>query len=130
MRPTESTQKAEADSPQPMKKNTMPNRVNTPSASDPTRMRRTMRYTKKRADSSDTAMPTMEKSCSGTTEKPVIKSKFRRIKLYMEYFERPAKRSSWVMGTSMGRMAYRDAKAGMKVLTSRVWLSAVTTDRA
>ncbi len=65
-------------------------------------------------------MPTMEKSCRGTTEKPVIKSKFKRIKLYIEYFERPAKRSSWAIGTSMGFMAYREASAGMKVLTSRV----------
>ena len=65
-------------------------------------------------------MPTMENSCSGTTEKPVIRSKFRRIKLYIEYFERPAKRSSWAIGTSMGFMAYREASAGMKVLTSRV----------
>ena len=33
------------------------------------------------ADRSDTAMPTIENSCSGTTENPVIKSKFSRIKL-------------------------------------------------
>jgi hypothetical protein len=83
-------------------------------------MRRTNKYSTKRADRVATAMPAMEKSCNGTTEKPVIRSKFRRTKLYMEYFDLPAKRSSCAIGTSMGRMAYNDASAGMKVLTSRV----------
>ncbi len=104
----------------PMKRNTTLNRVNKPSASEPMKMRRTMSTTNSIAESSATDMPTMEKSCSGTTEKPVIKSKFRRIKLYIEYFERPAKRSSCAIGTSIGFMAYNEASAGIKVLTSRV----------
>ena len=62
----------------------------------------------------------MENSCSGTTEKPVIRSKFRRIRLYSEYFDCPAWRSSWAIGTSIGFIAYSEASAGMKVLTSRV----------
>ena len=52
-------------------------------------------------------MPIMENNCSGTTENPVIRSKFSRIKLYSEYFERPAKRSSWAIGTSIGFIAYK-----------------------
>ena len=31
-------------------------------------------------------MPSMENSCSGTTEKPVIRSKFRRMSLYKRIF--------------------------------------------
>ena len=88
-----------------MKKNTIANSVNKPSASEPTMRRRTNRTIISAADSSDTAMPTMENSCSGTTEKPVIRSKFRRIRLYSEYFDWPAWRSSWAIGTSMGFIA-------------------------
>src|SRR5450432_3633251 len=100
----------------PMRKNTTPNRVNNPSASGPTTRRRTNKNTKNSADSNDTAMPIMENNCSGTTEKPVMRSKFRRIKLYNEYLDRPANRSSCAIGTSIGFMEYRDARAGMKVL--------------
>ena len=89
----------------PMKKNMIANRVNKPSASEPRMRRRPSRTIISAAESRDTAMPTMEKSCNGTTEKPVIKSKFRRIRLYKEYFDSPACRSSWAIGTSMGFIA-------------------------
>jgi len=45
------------------------------------------------SDSADTSIPNIEKSCSGTSENPVIRSKFSRISLYSEYFDSPAARS-------------------------------------
>src|SRR5579863_3261390 len=120
MRPTYSPSKPMPKSATPIRKKTKANRVNKPSASEPTQMRRTRSTKNSSPEAREMSMPTMEKSCRGTTENPVIKSKFSRIRLYIEYFERPAKRSSWAMGTSMGFMAYKDASAGMKVLTSRV----------
>ena len=78
----------------PIRKKTKANKVNRPSASEPTQILRTRSTKNSNPDAIEISMPTMEKSCSGTTEKPVIKSKFRRIKLYNEYLERPANRSS------------------------------------
>src|SRR5258707_6642847 len=120
MRPTYSPKRPMANKARPMNRNTTLNSVNKPSASEPYQMRRTMSTTNSMADMSATSMPTMENSCSGTTENPVIKSKFRRIRLYSEYLDRPANRSSCAIGTSIGFMEYSDASAGMKVLTSRV----------
>ena len=63
-------------------------------------------------------MPSIENSCSGTSEKLVIRSKFRRIRLYSEYFDSPAARSSCPTTTSAGLRAKLYASAGMNVLTS------------
>ena len=54
------------------------------------------------AEPSEMSMPSIEKNCSGTSEKPVIRSKFRRISEYSEYFDSPAWRSSWPITTSVG----------------------------
>ena len=47
-------------------------------------------------------MPSSENICSGTSEKPVTRSKFRRIRLYSEYFDSPAARSSCSTTISVG----------------------------
>ena len=47
-------------------------------------------------------MPSIENACSGTTEKPVTRSKLSRIRLYSEYFDSPAWRSSCPTTTSVG----------------------------
>jgi hypothetical protein len=52
-------------------------------------------------------MPIIEKNCSGTSEKPVTRSKFRRIRLYSEYFDSPAERSSCSTTISVGLRAKR-----------------------
>ena len=83
----------------------MPNSVNRPSASGPTRMRRTASTITNRMDSSEMTMPANEKACSGTSENPVTRSKFRRIRLYREYFDSPAARSSCATVISTGLRA-------------------------
>ena len=52
-------------------------------------------------------MPSMENSCRGTTEKPVIKSKLRRMSEYQEYLDSPSRRGSWATSISVGSRAYR-----------------------
>jgi hypothetical protein len=46
--------------------------------------------------------PAMEKNCSGATEKPVIKSKFRRMSENSEYFDCPTVRSACPTSISTG----------------------------
>ena len=50
-------------------------------------------------------MPSSENICSGTSEKPVIRSKLSRISLYSEYFDSPAVRSSCATSISVGLCA-------------------------
>ena len=78
----------------PIRKNVMANRVNTPWTSAPRMKRRTTSRMNKTADASDSSIPIAENHCSGTTEKPVTRSKFKRTSLYSEYFDSPARRSS------------------------------------
>ena len=81
----------------------MANSVNTPSTSAPMMKRRTSSSDEQRAPRrSDRIMPMSENHCSGTTEKPVTRSKFRRIRLYSEYFDSPAARSSCATSISVG----------------------------
>ena len=112
-----------------MKKNAIANSVNTPSASAPSRKRRKISTTTSSADSSDKVMPSSENICSGTSEKPVIRSKFRRMRLYSEYFDSPAARSSCSTTISVGLRANLYASAGTKVFTSPHWLTRSITLR-
>ena len=63
----------------PMKKKATPNSVNSPPSSGPMNRRRAARITTSSAEARDTTMPNIEKSCRGTTEKPVMRSKFSRM---------------------------------------------------
>ena len=54
------------------------------------------------AEPSEISMPSMENICNGTSEKLVIRSKLRRIRLYIEYLDSPAARSSCPTTTSAG----------------------------
>ena len=74
-------------------------------------------------------MPKSENSCSGTSEKPVTRSKLRRIRRYSEYFDSPAARSSCATSISVGWCANVYASAGMNVLTSRLAATASTMSR-
>lgn len=78
------------------------NSVNTPCTSAPTMKRRTSSSTNSAAEPSDRITPMNDSHCSGTTEKPVTRSKFSRIRLYSEYFDWPAKRSSCATSISVG----------------------------
>ena len=71
----------------------------------------TIKYTMSAA--ADTIMPNIENSCNGTIEKPVTRSKLRRISRYNEYFDSPAARASCATSTSVGWLAYVYASAGM-----------------
>jgi hypothetical protein len=62
-----------------MRKKAMPNSVNRPSASGPTMTRRTARNSTNTIDSREITIPEKENSCSGSTEKPVTRSKLSRI---------------------------------------------------
>jgi hypothetical protein len=76
--------------------------VNTPWTSEPSRKRRISRITNRPADEIDSTVPIAENHCSGTIEKPVTRSKFRRISWYSEYFDSPAWRCSWPTSISTG----------------------------
>ena len=54
-----------------------------------------------------------DKGFMATIEKPVTRSKLRRISRYSEYFDSPAARASWATSTSVGWLAYVYASAGM-----------------
>ncbi|MNT98235.1 hypothetical protein D3C72_2407810 [compost metagenome] len=71
-----------------------------------------------------------ENHCSGTIEKPVTRSKFRRINWYTEYLDSPAWRCSWLTSISTGFEAKVYASAGIKVFTSRQALMVSITLRS
>ncbi len=86
----------------PTRKKLKANSVNRPWTSEPSRKRRTSSTTNSTPDSRDSAVPIIENHCSGTIEKPVTRSKFRRTSWYSEYFDSPAWRSSWPTSISTG----------------------------
>ncbi|MCY1247030.1 hypothetical protein D9M68_877220 [compost metagenome] len=86
----------------PIRKKFMANSVNTPCTSEPSRKRRTSSITNSTPENSDRIVPIAENHCSGTIEKPVTRSKFRRISWYSEYFDSPAWRCSWLTSISTG----------------------------
>jgi len=71
-----------------------------------------------------------ENHCRGTIEKPVTRSKLRRIRPYSEYFDSPACRDSCATSISVGVAANVYASAGMNVLTSRHALIMSTSERS
>src|SRR5437764_964086 len=102
MRPMYSPSKPMPNRQMPNNMNAMPNSVNKPSASGPITKRRMARKMTKMVEMTEVAMPSMEKNCNGISEKPVIKSKFRRINFDNGYFDSPAARSSCSTSTSAG----------------------------
>jgi hypothetical protein len=64
----------------PSRVNRMANSVNTPSTSAPTISRRTNRKMPNAMPPTATAVPRRPKSWSGTSEKPVIRSKLSRMR--------------------------------------------------
>ena len=54
------------------------------------------------AEPNEISVPSSENICSGTTENPVTRSKFSRIRLYSEYLDSPAWRCSWPTTVSTG----------------------------
>src|SRR6185437_4802868 len=105
MRPTYSPRRPTPNMMQPIRKNSRMSRSHsalTPSSTPPVTARSTMTIAYSTTEPIATIMPATEKSCSGTSEKPVTRSKLSRISLYIEYFDSPAARS--LQHVDFGRM--------------------------
>ena len=85
-----------------MRKNCRANRVKTPCTSAPNSRRRDSSSTNMAAEPTDRIMPISENHWSGTIEKPVTRSKFRRMSRYSPYLDRPAARIPCATSISAG----------------------------